>query len=172
MTRTERKALKRKVKRQYWTATGLLLFAILFLVALFATPFINLFRAPEGTEFTDTQMLIRVGLIIVFTVIPMFIAMGFNFYAGWNQRALYREKNRLYKLQLRMYTEWFVNAIVQEDYKKAIDLHNEFIWGDTKTLTRGILIGYLFKSGNKDEAVNALKHLSKIPDEVLEQDTH
>jgi hypothetical protein len=169
MTRIERKALKRKIKRQYWIATGLLLFTILFLVTLFTTPLIELFRAPEGTELTDGQMLIRIGFIIVFTVVPMFIAMWFNGNAGLNQRALYEERNRLHKKQLRMYTEWFLEAIVQEDYKKAIDLHNEFIWGDTKSLTRGILIGYLFKSGNRDDAVNALKHLSKIPEEVYSE---
>lgn len=166
MTRTERKKLKRKVKRQNWTATGLLLFAILFLVSLFTTPFIDLFRAPEGVEYTEMQTLIRVGLILIFSVMPMFVALMFNTYATWNQKELYREKNRLYKEQLRMYVEWFVEAIVQEDYKKAIDLHNEFIWGETKTLTRGILIGYLFKSGDPDKARNALKHLSKIADEV------
>lgn len=169
MTRTERKALKRKVKRQRWIATGLLLFAMLFLVAIFVTPLINIFRAPEGVELTDVQILIRMGIIFVFIVVPMMIALAINRNADFNVIELKSEKNRLYKKQLRMYTEWFVNAIVQEDYKRAIDLHNEFIWGDTKSLTRGILIGYLFKSGNKDEAVNALKHLSKIPEEVYSE---
>lgn len=169
MTRQERKLLIKKVKRQYWIATGLLLFVILFFVVLFTTPLIELFYAPEGTELTDAQMLIRVGLFNVFTVVPMFIALRFNFHAGWNQRALYTVRRGMYEKKNRMYTEWLIDAVKNGDYKKAKHIHNELIWGETKTLTRGILLGVLYHFGDNEDRKIAEKHFNEIPEEIYKQ---
>ena len=170
MTRTERKALKRKVKRQNWISLGLILFVVLFLVTLFTTPLINLFRAPEGTELTDAQLLIRVSIMICLIIIPAFASMMFNRYADWNLRELYKEKNRLYKQQLRMYTEWLIQAVRDGDMERAKDLHDNFIWGSTKALTRGILLGYFFGKNIPEEQEKVNDHFSRIPDEVFERD--
>jgi hypothetical protein len=53
---------------------------------------------------------------------------------------------------------------------KAKDLHDNFIWGSTKALTRGILLGYFFGKDIPEEREKVEDHFSRIPDEVLERD--
>ena len=67
-----------------------------------------------------------------------------------------------------MYVEWFMKAINDKDYDRAKEIHNDLIWGDTKTLTRGIMVGLLQIQGDQEDKIMALKHMSMIPDEVYD----
>lgn len=170
MTRTERKALKRKYKTNMWVSGGCLIFFFTMLILTFTItwrPTIINELIDKDAKATTLELLVAIGIISIY-IVPIIMGVFFNMKSIGNVQDFKNEKNRLYKKQLRMYVEWFTNAIVQGDYERAIDLHNEFIWGDTKVLTRGILIGFLFKSEDKDQVINALKHLSKIPDEVYD----
>jgi hypothetical protein len=164
MDRIERKKLKRKIKIQYMLAYGAVLFVILFMVGLFTPPLLQFFRALEGK---GSIILFLILCLIIF--LPLIFSLGWMKAGEWNTRTLYKEKDNLYNIKLRMYTEWFLQAIYEGNIKKAKYLHDNFIWGSTKALTRGILLGYFFGKNIESERDKVKDHFSRIPDEVFKR---
>ena len=165
MERIARQALKRKYKRlTWWTLGWILLFAlnIVLLVTIDWRP--QFLKDATGIETTWDFAVVFIVVLSLF--IPIILALTCNVRSIWAHRELYDERRRMYKERLRLYVEWFFEAVTAGDYKKAKDLHNDFIWGDVKSLTRGVMVGILSIKGDKDDVVMALKHMSKIPDEV------
>lgn len=171
MTRSERKKLKRKIKQQLWVATGCVIFFITLLILAFTIDW----RPTFLTELIDNDdpasafEVLVVFIIIGLFIMPLAVGLVYNSKSAWAIRKLLNERKRLYSMQLRMYVERFCSAIVQGDEEKAIDIHNNLIWGDVKSLTRGILIGYFLKSENPNDTRTALKNLNNLPDEVYNE---
>lgn len=164
MLRSQRLNLKRKAKRQMWLATAMVALFILNIVLLVTIEWRPMFITdPETTGELGIVMFVMVALMA-----PMFLGLIFNVRATWTLQVLSDERRRMYKEQLRMYVEWFMKAIQEKNYERAKEIHNDLIWGDTKTLTRGIMVGLLHMDGDKEDKELALKHMDKIPDEVYD----
>ena len=164
MTRNQRLNFKNKARRQLWWATAMIGIFILNIVLL-----VTIDWRPESMSDPESMSNAGIGLtmfIMVVLMVPLFLALIFNVRSTWTLRELYDERKRMYKEKLRMYVDWFMEAIVQGNYDRAKEIHNNFIWGDTKALTRGIMVGLLHMAGDKEDKALALKHMSSIPDEV------
>lgn len=162
MTRNQRLNLKKKYRRLMWLATAMIALFILNIVLLITIDW----RPDAMSDPSQLTDLFIAGFVTIVLFVPLMLALTFNVRATWTHRALYDERRRMYKEQLRMYVEWFMEAIVQGDYNRAKDIHNNLIWGDTKALTRGIMVGLLHMGGDQEDKIMALKHMSQIPDEV------
>lgn len=147
-----------------WLATAMIgiffLNIVLFLLIHWNWEAFN--NAPEAI------VLITSFIILGILTLPLFLALMFNVRSTWTLRQLSDEKRRMYKEKKRMYVEWFMKAILEGNYQKAKDIHNDLICGDTKTLTRGIMVGLLHMAGDSEDKAIALKHMSQIPDEVYD----
>lgn len=163
MTRTERQKLKRKARTTMSVAYGCVMFFVITLVLLFIVEWRPAFFENVQTELGE--MIIFLGVVLIL-FLPLMFGMIFNIKFSYYIRELKEEKNRLYKKQLRMYTEWLFNSIKQDNPSRAIEIHNAFIWGDTKALTRGVLMGYLFKGEDKVEMKRALKNMDAVLNEI------
>lgn len=168
MIRIEKEKIKRKYKNSLWIGRGCLMLFIIFLmlpVIIDKRPtIINEFLYDETKS--SLLGLLFIIIVIVLILLPLLIGLFYHMKSAHYLLKLREEKNRLYKKQLRMYVEWFGAAIIKGDYKKAIKLHNEFIWGDVKSVTRGILIGYFINSRDKNETEKAIIQLSLVATEV------
>ena len=164
MTRNQRQKLKLKYRRQLWLTLGMiLLFALNLTLALTVDWMPDRMSALEGTP-----QLIVVGILCLVLFVPIMFALHFNVRATWTHRALYDERRRMYKEKLRHYVDLFMAAVKEKNYAEAKRLHNKYIWGDTKGLTRGILVGLLSIEGDEDDLKLAAEHMTLILDEVYD----
>jgi hypothetical protein len=172
MTRQERKLLIKKSKRQTWLSVGFVGLFILNIVLLVTIEWrpavINNPTIAEENVKTGDFIVVMFALILCW--LPLFLAVTFNVRSQWTLRDLYDEKKRMYREQLRMYTEWLIQAVRDGNMERAVDLHDNFIWGSTKALTRGIILGYFYGKDIPEQREKVNKHFSNIPDEVLERD--
>ena len=138
MTRTERKALKKKMNVQYWLAytIGLGGTALYFFI-LFK------FVAPIKLDTETTLGMILMGGIIMSIILPIFVGLSFGMQAGWNSRELLNVRKKLYSQQNKLHMKFFWDAIRASNFEEAKRLYNldKFIWGSERVLCNGILMG-------------------------------
>lgn len=138
MTRTERKALKKKMNRQYWLAYTIGLGGTaLYLFIMFA------FIAPIEMDTESTGGMFGMMAIILSFILPACVGLGFGMSAGWKSRELLDIRKELYSQQNKLHMKFFWDAIQAQDYKEARRLYNldKFIWGSERVLCNGILMG-------------------------------
>lgn len=160
MTRQQRLNLKKKAIRQTWLAVAMTALFILNIVLLIVIDW-----RPDAMSNAGIGLVLFIMTILM---IPLGLALHFNVRSTWTLKELYDERRRMYKEKKRLYVTWFMEAIVQGNYQKAKDIHNDLITGETRALTRGIMVGLLHMAGDSEDKEMALKHMSSIPDEVYD----
>ena len=166
MTRQQRLNLKKKAIRQTWLAVAMTALFILNIVLLIVIDW-----RPDAMSDPESMSNAGIGLVLfIMTIlmIPLGLALHFNVRSTWTLKELYDERRRMYKEKKRLYVTWFMEALVQGNYQKAKDIHNDLITGETRALTRGIMVGLLHMAGDSEDKEMALKHMSSIPDEVYD----
>ena len=141
MTKQERTKIKERGDRHYWTALGLLVFAILYLLAMFLTPLADVIRNVDQKN--DIWMIVVISLAVSLVIIPMFGSLLYSQKGGWVHQELQMEKGRLLDEQNRFHAKLFWEAIQVKDFETAKKYYNldGFIFGSMRVLCNGILMG-------------------------------
>jgi len=163
MTRTQRLNLKKKVNRMTNLSLGMIGIFILNIVLLLTVNW----RPVAMSDDLNTVGLLFVIIIVLLLMGPLMLAFSFNIRSTWVQQELYAERRRLYTERNKLYVRKVFDLVQAGKFDEAIDIHNNFVFGDVKPLTRGVLIGAIYYKGTEEQHQNAIKHMDAVVDEEM-----
>jgi hypothetical protein len=154
MTRNKRHKKIRKIKTLFWSAYAIGLGGFgsaLFIVFTFLIPI-------------STITMFKSLLLLMSFMIPLIIGLALGMYAGMIRNDLFIEFKQIQTERNKNYVRRFFKHIQKQEYIQAIDIHNDFINGKVKLLTRGILIGSLYFKGNDKFKKQSISNMKEIVD--------
>lgn len=165
MTRTQRLNLKKKLKRQTRLSVAMILIFILNIVLL-----VTIKWRPEAMS--DAESMSDAGLGLVFFVLivlmaPLFLAFIFNVHSTWTLRELYDVRRNINTERNKMYVRRVFEHVKKEEFEEAIAIHNNFVFGSAKVITRGVLIGALFFKGGDEDHKRAVLNMEGIVEKEM-----
>ena len=166
MTRTQRLNLKKKYKRLQWLSLGMIAFFVLNMVLLFTIDWRPHILTDES-GITDINAMIWLGVILMYLFAPLGLGLSFNVRATWVLQELSNVRKAMYVEKNKMYVRRVFNHVMCGEFKEAINVHDNFVRGDAKAVTRGVLIGALYFKGKDEDQDRALKNMVGIVEEEM-----
>ncbi len=141
MDKQKRTKIKKRGKRQYWIAFGLVIFAILYLILMFTTPLADVIR--NVGQQNDFWMVVVVSLAVSLVIVPLFGSLIYSKKGEWTLQELREYKMELWEEQNKFHAKLFWEAIQVKDFETAKKYYNidKFIFGSMRVLCNGILMG-------------------------------
>ena len=119
---------------------------------------------PDSMSNSDFAIVI---FVLFALLLLLMIAFHFNIQSTWTLRKLYDVRRNINTERNRMYVRRLFEHVKKGEFPEAIEIHNNLVFGQVKTLTRGVLIGALYYKGDEEGHKKAIKNMDGIVDEEM-----
>jgi len=116
---------------------------------------------------TQTTDLLLAMFVCIVLFVPIMLALSFNVRSIWITRSLYQCRRDINTERNKLYVRRLFEHVQKGEFDDAIVLHNDFVFGSAKTLTRGVLIGALYYMGTEKDKETAIRNMKGIVEEEM-----